>query len=50
MFTIICSFSQKRVEETLIIFQKRIQERQTKLQELRESVQTHRVSFERREK
>ncbi|XP_039532241.1 E3 ubiquitin/ISG15 ligase TRIM25-like [Pimephales promelas] len=35
---------QKRVEETVIIFQKRIQERQTKLQELRESVQTHRRS------
>ncbi|XP_077078005.1 E3 ubiquitin/ISG15 ligase TRIM25-like [Siphateles boraxobius] len=35
---------QKRVGETIIILQKRIQERQTKLQELRESVQTHRSS------
>ncbi|XP_048018264.1 tripartite motif-containing protein 16-like [Megalobrama amblycephala] len=35
---------QKQVAETVILLQKRIPERQTKLQELRESVQTHRHS------
>ncbi|XP_067308787.1 tripartite motif-containing protein 16-like [Pseudorasbora parva] len=35
---------QKRVGETVIILQTRIQERQTKLQELRESVQNHKLS------
>ncbi|CAM4587936.1 unnamed protein product [Leuciscus chuanchicus] len=35
---------QKQVGETVITLQKRIQERQTKVQELRESVQTHKSS------